>query len=58
MTDIDKINLLNAISIAGADDLRKIIKKLEVMRPSSVIDELIDVAEDNLLSLSGWGGDY
>lgn len=49
----EKMNLLDAISTASADDLREIIKKLEVMRPSSVIDELIDVAEDNLISLCG-----
>lgn len=51
MTDLEKMNFLDAISTAGADDLREILKKLEVMHPSSDIDELIEVAEENLISL-------
>lgn len=54
----DKMNLTDQISTATIEQLRDIISRLESMPPSPDVLEFIDMAEDNLLSLSGQYGDW
>jgi len=58
MTADDRENLLDQIAVAGVGELCQIIKRLECMPSSHDVNDLLDIAEDNLLSLSGENGDY
>lgn len=58
MTSDEKEALLDEIAIANVEQLRSIMSRLEDMTQSPDVDELHDIATDNMYALCGAGGDW
>lgn len=54
----ERESLLDEIAVANVEQLRTIVSRLEDMPQSPDVDELHDIATDNMYALCGAGGDW
>lgn len=54
----ERESLLDEIAVANVEQLRTIVSRLEDMPQSPDVDELRDIATDNMYALCGAGGDW